>query len=496
MRITRESSYVDANLLGLHERLVRADMRISMDDYELREFCRGKAQLCQAIHSKRNDEAAEVRMRRVLEPYGIDFPDCEQLPAIQRCKDERWWHRKIRKIQVQTLEQINRDMHLVHRKDEVYASTQNVYRRRGQKARNRRLMSELKAVNQEGQEFTLQDLVDTSVSNPEIKRAELMVRLSGFEKVAKSRDLSAEFYTLTCPSRFHSTHITGRANAAYDGSSASDANKYLQLVWSRIRSKLHRDGMQVFGFRVAEPHHDGCPHWHLILFMEHENTDPCRKIFRDYALQDSPNEPGAQKRRFVAKAIDPSKGSATGYVAKYISKNINGKGLDSDQFGNCPIETAERIDTWASVNGIRQFQQIGGPSVTTWRELRRLHTEQSGLIEQARTTADSSDWAAYVELMGGPFCGRNQPIKLAMWHQIEEETGEVLDPVLNKYGEATPGKIYGVICEGITTITRIYRWVIDWINSPKEVFSSCRGALASPWSTVNNCTHETYHNLI
>jgi hypothetical protein len=489
MRIAEEASYVEANLnlIKLDETLVRGDMKLSMDKYDLRDFCEAKAQLCQRIHSKRNDKAAATRLKSVLKVYEIEFPDCELLPAIQRCKDVSWWRKQVRKIQKRTYEQISRDNHLVNKCRETYASTINVILRRGQKAQNRRLMSELKAVNQHGQEFTLQDLIDTSVSNPEIRRAELMVRLRGFETVAERRGLAAEFYTLTCPSRFHSTHQSGRPNVKYDGSSARAANEYLQLVWSRVRAKLHRDGIQVFGFRVAEPHHDGCPHWHMILFMEKGHIKACRKTCKHYALEDSPNEAGALKHRFNYVAIDSSKGSATGYLAKYISKNINGKGLESDMFGNCPIETAERIDTWASVNSIRQFQQIGGPSVTTWRELRRLHTENTGLLEDARLAADSSDWAAFVELMGGPFCGRNQPIGLAKWHQIDKETGEVLDPVHNKYGEPTLGKIYGVVCNGIIEVTRLYRWVIEWIEPKNESFSS-PVAFTPPWSTVNNCT--------
>lgn len=488
MRIAEEANYVEANLnlLKLNDRLIRGDMKLSMDGYDLRDFCEAKAQLCQRIHTKRSDEAAAERIKTVLEIYQIEFPDCEILPAIQRCKDTTWWRRQVKKIQKQVYEQISRDYHLVSKRGETYASTPNVLLRRDQKARNRKLMSELIATNQDGQEFTLQDLIDTSVSNPEIRRAELMVRLRGFESVADNRGLSGEFYTFTCPSRFHSTNQYGQANPKYNNSSAREANEYLQQVWSRIRAKLHRDGIQVFGFRVAEPHHDGCPHWHMILFMEKERTKICRKICQRYALAESPNENGAQKHRFNFKAIDPSKGSATGYVAKYISKNINGKGLDSDEFGNCPIETAERIDTWASVNSIRQFQQIGGPSVTTWRELRRLHTEKSGLLENARLAADSSDWAAFVELMGGPFCGRDQPIQLAKRHHVDIDTGEV-DSVLNKYGEPTIGKIYGVVCCGIVEVTRLYRWVIDWVKPPLEN-SLALVVPAPPWSTVNNCT--------
>ncbi|WP_445286078.1 replication endonuclease [Vibrio sp. V09_P4A23P171] len=94
------------------------------------------------------------------------------------------------------------------------------------------------------------------------------------------------------------------------------------------------------------------------------------------AFRDSPNEKGAQKHRFTSEYIDPSKGSAVGYVAKYISKSIDGKHIDSDRDSSLSgIDAAERVVTWARVNGIKQFQFIGGPSVSVWREMRRLREE-------------------------------------------------------------------------------------------------------------------------
>ena len=515
LKTLKREDYVHANrmLRRMDARICRHDLRLSMDDYELRDWCKAKSRDCSLIVKKHNPENAETLIRAKLHCYGIPFKEDGELleSDLERFCCEMWWRRQVRKLQGRELDEIARSMRLVNAGGQIYTSNQTIFDRRKRQASNRALLSEMVATNQEGQQYTLAELSDLSVSNPEIRRSELMVRIAGFEQVADSMGLIGEFYTITCPSKFHPmltsyetyTNQHGQKkkrfkgcyeNPKYNGATVRDSQEYLCNLWSRIRAGLARRDIGIFGFRVAESHHDGCPHWHLLLFMARGDAGPCRALFREYALAEDGAEVGAARHRFTAERIDKAKGTAVGYLAKYISKNINGAGLEgeSDLFGADAVSSSERVQAWASCHGIRQFQQIGGPCVGPWRELRRLAAEDCPeSLEDYRAAADASDWAAYVMLMGGPFCGRDQSVKVARWHEVDTETGEMLDAPVSRYGEETAGKVVGLWHAGEVVCTRFYTWVVERIRGFGQILNReflGSGANAPPWSPVNNCT--------
>jgi hypothetical protein len=181
---------------------------------------------------------------------------------------------------------------------------------------------------------------------------------------------------------------SGARNPKYDYTSPFVANQYLnQRFWQRATSRLKNlgilPGRDYFGVRVTEPHHDVTPHWHILAFVRPSAVKTFISVLKQYALAESPDEPGAARRRFdVKKEIGPNKGSAAGYIAKYISKNLDGHGVDADRETKLSgRERAERATAWARIWRIRQFQFFGVGSITPFRELYRLRRLPAALGE-------------------------------------------------------------------------------------------------------------------
>lgn len=458
---------------------------------------------------------------------------------LVRLLDESWWLRKINRAWAIYCELIAILTGQVRKGVSPYASAHAVREFTQRKAAQQAWMAGMSAVNEElGQEIDLADAIMASVANPAIRRHELMVRMRGFEDMAQDQGKQGLFLTLTAPSSYHAWRQGSKdtnktyQNDKFNGSTPTDTNRLLCKQWARFRAALAREGIMTFGFRVVEPHHDGTPHWHCLLFINPEyqrdfltllayhftaaeraelkmpNGDQLDTLAELKIRNKMPRikwllnvgDPTVVKAinpRVNWKIIDESEGSATGYIAKYIAKNIDGHKVGMDYEAEAPVDhTTIAVAAWASCWRIRQFQQIGGPAVSVWRELRRLGDEViewDCILEAARTAADNNRWGDFIDAMGGIDLPRKE-------HLIR--LSKRLDEAANKYGEDVL-KLMGVITDiGQTTaVTRTEGWQIvrkgvtgSGLGEQREPAVGERSELQSgggnrpPRSSVNNCT--------
>tara|TARA_R110000737_G_scaffold341368_1_gene365147 strand:+ start:4337 stop:6130 length:1794 start_codon:yes stop_codon:yes gene_type:complete len=407
-------------------------------------------------------------LSRYVESYKIKPIELNKTIQISGClkryADNRWWLRKFRKLITQANEKAAIQLNFVNSKRQIYASNITTKNRIAQRLRNDELLSSSFIINEQGQRYSLKDISDLNVSNPKIRKDELICRARGFENLAKDLGHEALFITITCPSKYHRAFSkSGSANPKWQGLMPDEANEYLNHQWQKARAEFKRQDIMPYGFRVVEPQHDGTPHWHMLFFIEGEKLQALQAIIRHYALEIDGDEKGAAENRCDFKKINPDEGSATGYILKYIVKNIDGEGIGEDKFGNDSILVAQRIDAWASCWCIRQFQQIGGASVSIWRELRRLRTKfidkKNALLEQARFAADNSDWQGYTLAMGGIHTKqKDRPIQLHYDLNINEQTGECLQ---SYYDGELILKVKGLWFAGKAVVTRHYQWKIE-----------------------------------
>lgn len=501
-------------------------LRIPLDagDKEICAFAAAQAARCADLATRRHDAPTlRAAMAAMVQRFALQPPadKVRDGPAIARMACPIWWRRKLRSQHGRALESAAIVLGLVHKRSEIYCSNETLHRRQQQNRRNAAALAATIATNELGQEFTLAELAATGPANKAIKRAELMTRIAGFERIARELGHAGLFITITCPSHMHAHRTVAgwkvEPNPRYDNESTPrTAQQYLAKVWARIRASFKHQGTPIYGFRIAEPQHDGTPHWHLLVFHEQEHADQIRAAITKHALRDSPNEPGAHAHRCDFRAIDWAKGSAAGYIAKYVAKNIDGYAVGNDLHGNPALETSARVEAWATTWGIRQFQQVGGPPVGVWRELRRVAALPAGApphLVQAHNavnkvaviegkTNQSVAWHHYVQAQGGVFCGRDYRIRLDL-------TAD--DTQKNRYGEPSAPRPVGVSTTAIEHYTpdhmahfspppqipRAVHWFVEstrhiWTivtRKPAPVFAFRAPASPVPWTRVNNCTN-------
>ncbi|WP_416352691.1 replication endonuclease [Edwardsiella ictaluri] len=439
--------------------------------------------------------------------------DLEKLPgALSRLMCAEWWTHQLWRLRCRWREEQLRAAGQVSRQTSPYLSRDALNAFREQRRRLRDFLKSHELVNEDGFTIDLYDVYYASASSPKHRRFEMMTTMKGLELIAEARGDIPTFITVTCPSRFHATTEDGHPNARWDGSTVRDSSDYLvNRFFSAVRKKLKRNNLYWYGIRVAEPHHDGTVHWHMMIFAHPEERETIEKIVRDIAIRDEREELGDDiTPRFKSEIITAEKGSPTGYIATYIGKNIDRGAVDGDdpktgkprkdnESGKEMAETVENAIGWAGLHGVRQFQFFGIPSRQVWRELRRLACQMARTpdgpqrlpdpaMDNVLACADAGDFAAYIMAQGGVLIPRRDYVVRTAYDIADTE---------NDYGE-TPIQIYGIYSPMLGDASRICTHPDTWKLVKKAAPATSPaaqpgesvdvpGGSAAPWTRGNNC---------
>ncbi|HCM1976369.1 TPA: replication endonuclease [Salmonella enterica subsp. houtenae serovar 47:z36:-] len=415
--------------------------------------------------------------------------------ARMLCAD--WWYRKLWQMRCEWREEQLRAVCLVNKKASPYVSYEAMIHKREQRRKSLEFFRSHELVNEDGDTLDMEDVVNASNSNPAHRRNEMMACVKGLELIAEMRGDCAVFYTITCPSRFHATLNNGRPNPKWTSATVRQSSDYLVDTFAAFRKAMHKAGLRWYGVRVAEPHHDGTVHWHLLCFMRKKDRRSITALLRKFAIREDREELGANTGpRFKSELINPRKGTPTSYIAKYISKNIDGRGLAkeiSKETGRSLRDSAEHVSAWASLHRVQQFRFFGIPGRQAYRELRLLAGQAARVqgerkagapvldnprLDAVLAAADAGCFATYIMKQGGVLVPRKHHL-VRTAYELNDEPSAYGDHGIRIYG------IWSPIAEG-----KICTHAVKWKKVRKAVdvqeAAADQGACA-PWTRGNNC---------
>ena len=415
--------------------------------------------------------------------------------ARMLCAD--WWYRKLWQMRCEWREEQLRAVCLVNKKASPYVSYEAVIHKREQRRRSLEFFKSHELVNADGDTLDMEDVVNASNSNPAHRRNEMMACVKGLELISEMRGDCAVFYTITCPSRFHATLNNGGPNPKWTSETVRQSSDYLVDTFAAFRKAMHKTGLRWYGVRVAEPHHDGTVHWHLLCFMRKKDRRSITALLRKFAIREDREELGNNTGpRFKSELINPRKGTPTSYIAKYISKNIDGRGLAkeiSKETGKSLRDSAEHVTAWASLHRVQQFRFFGIPGRQAYRELRLLAGQAARaqsdkkacapVLENARldavlAAADAGCFATYIMKQGGVLIPRKHHL-VRTAYELNDEPSAYGDHGIRIYG------IWSPIAEG-KICTHAVKWKMVRKAVDVQEATVDQGARA-PWTRGNNC---------
>jgi len=196
-----------------------------------------------------------------------------------------------------------------------------------------------------GNKIALNSLVVSANHNANRYYGEIQNRVNTLTNLAKERNLEAIFMTITLPSEYHAKKQKSPTdkelvdNPKYNGATAKESSKVLTKMFARLRQDRSMKSLtkeQRVYFRVSEPHKDGTPHTHILMFVPKDCIERIVKAF-------------TRLFNTATNTIDTNIGNAVSYVMKYINKT-----LPLSKKENLSKQD-EYMNAWYSKNRVTRF---------------------------------------------------------------------------------------------------------------------------------------------
>lgn len=395
----------------------------------------------------------------------VDVPGKAAKAQRARLISPRWWRRAIRRIVMRAVEKAHLLAGMVGKGRMPYASNHAVRVRQQNLARQDEWLANTKA---ERVDNATGEVINKTLPTREVtskaKMAEFWAWCAGVQALAQADGLEMAMLTLTLEPHYHPRPAMGQAS--WDGTTPDLANKEIGRRWAQIRAALAKLGITLSGFRAAEPHGDGCPHWHLFLIYRPEVQatvlSHTAKLFPGkIALRTRDNQAKDHRRIFddpegaLAGVGRPALGNegtqaelavintAQASIAAYVTKYVLKQGQD------------DRAGAWRSCWGIRGLQWFGiRNALTKWRELRRLSVPPVGeLVPKLWQAAIAKDAASFLRLLGGLAASGGKTVP----------SHPLTVPTRTAYDEAG-ARLVGYVLNGETALTRLHEWKLVTVS--------------------------------
>lgn len=235
--------------------------------------------------------------------------------------------------------------------------------------------------------------------------AQLMAVARGLGVEAGDASMEARLVTISLPSIHHRTTSAGggrRENPHYVGTTPAEGHQMLARAWAACRRQLGPDrlAIPIAWVRATQPHIDGTPHWHLVVWAPPDRWGELEAALTKYMVDGIPDRADAPTDRRLR--IDRISGGAQGAIAyvsrclAYVARCIAERHGGGDE--------AERASNWASTHGIRRYQCSQDTHATAWRYLARADmptpTMEMRLAKEAREDGDHALFARLVKKAG------------------------------------------------------------------------------------------------